>query len=111
MCSRVCAATGPVSIYARRAVLAAGYQIDRFTLVRALRHTDCGELWFARDPKLEREVALKMLPPSEQAADRLRAEARAVGRLRHPNVVAVYELGTAGDQAFCVMELVEGVTL
>lgn len=95
----------------------AGTTVGRFELVRKLGHGSMGEVWAARDSELEREVALKLirLRPGAIGAEerlRLRREAQAMARLNHPNVVKIYELGTADDERlFCAMELVAGVTL
>ncbi|HSB09431.1 MAG TPA: protein kinase [Blastocatellia bacterium] len=74
-----------------------------------------GEVWRARDTRLSREVAIKVLPASFAAdEDRLRRfeqEARATSALNHPNIVTIHELGEDGDARFIVMELVEGRTL
>ena len=75
-----------------------------------------GEVYRARDTKLSRDVAIKVLPASFAAdADRLKRfeqEARTAGALNHPNLVTVFELGTIDDGApYIVMELVEGETL
>jgi tetratricopeptide (TPR) repeat protein len=97
--------------------LAPGQMLGRFTLIRLLGHGSMGEVWAARDQGLDREVALKLLRLGPGALDRgathrLRREAQAMARLNHPNVVAVYELGTDDDdRVFCAMELVDGVTL
>jgi serine/threonine protein kinase len=74
-----------------------------------------GEVWKARDTRLGREVAIKVLPASfSQDADRLRRfeqEARAAGLLNHPNITAVYDVGTHVDVPYVVEELLEGETL
>src|SRR5262245_9787729 len=75
-----------------------------------------GEVYRARDPRFQRDVAIKILPPGLASdADRLRRfeqEARAAGALNHPNVLAVYDLGTAESGApYIVAELLEGETL
>ena len=74
-----------------------------------------GEVWRARDPRLEREVALKVLPSSletdESARKRLLREARLASKLNHPNVCTIYEVGEAEGRAFIAMELVEGRSL
>jgi hypothetical protein len=74
-----------------------------------------GEVHRARDPRLGREVAIKVLPPSfSQDADRLRRfeqEARAAGVLNHPNITAVYDIGSADGAPYVVQELLEGETL
>jgi serine/threonine-protein kinase len=69
----------------------------------------------ALDPSLDREVALKVLRPHLAADPEVRrrflAEARAIARLRHPNIAIVYEVGEAGGRPFFSMELIEGRTL
>jgi len=74
-----------------------------------------GEVYRARDPRLGREVAIKVLPASFSAdADRLRRfeqEARAAGILNHPNITAVYDIGTHEGAPYVVQELLEGETL
>ncbi len=74
-----------------------------------------GEVYRARDTRLQREVALKVLP-ADVAADperlrRFEAEARAASALNHPNIVTVYEVGSADGISYIAMELVEGKTL
>ena len=74
-----------------------------------------GEVYRARDSRLGRDVALKVLP-AELAGDaarrqRLEMEARAIAALNHPNIVAVYDVGTVGGVFYIVTELVEGDTL
>jgi len=74
-----------------------------------------GEVYRANDARLGREVAIKILPASFcRDPDRLRRfeqEARAAGALNHPNIVAVYDIGTQEDTPYLVMELLEGSTL
>ena len=74
-----------------------------------------GEVYLARDTKLDRDVALKLLPPDlVNDAGRLRRfelEARAIAGLNHPAIVAIYELGQFASQPFISMELVDGITL
>ncbi|HTK78522.1 MAG TPA: protein kinase, partial [Gemmataceae bacterium] len=74
-----------------------------------------GEVWRARDPRLGREVAIKVLPASFSAdPDRLRRfeqEARAAGILNHPNLTAVYDIGSHDGAPYVVQELLEGETL
>jgi eukaryotic-like serine/threonine-protein kinase len=74
-----------------------------------------GEVWRARDRRLQRLVALKILPP-EVASDparraRFELEARALGALNHPNVMAIYDVGEDHGRAYIVSELVEGEPL
>ena len=74
-----------------------------------------GEVYRARDPRLGRDVAIKVLPAAFSAdADRLHRfeqEARAAAALNHPNILAVYDIGTDGGAPFIVSELLEGETL
>jgi eukaryotic-like serine/threonine-protein kinase len=74
-----------------------------------------GEVYRARDSRLQRDVAIKVLPASfSQDADRLRRfelEARAAGVLNHPNITAVYDIGTHDGAPYVVSELLEGETL
>src|SRR5687768_10679494 len=74
-----------------------------------------GEVYRARDTRLGREVALKVLPeavandPSRQA--RFEREARAVAALSHPNILAIHDYGSQDGVTYAVMELLEGETL
>jgi serine/threonine-protein kinase len=74
-----------------------------------------GEVYRARDTRLERPVALKVLPAeiahSPEFQERLKREARAAAALRHPNVVSLYSLEESGGRHFITMELVEGELL
>jgi hypothetical protein len=74
-----------------------------------------GEVYRAKDGRLAREVALKVLPASFAAdPERLRRferEARSAGQLNHPNIVAIYDVGVAGNAPYLVSELIEGATL
>jgi hypothetical protein len=74
-----------------------------------------GEVYRARDPRLKREVAIKVLPASfSQDADRLRRfeqEAQAAGGLNHPNITAVHDIGAHEGAPYIVTELLEGETL
>ncbi|HEY1250557.1 MAG TPA: protein kinase [Thermoanaerobaculia bacterium] len=74
-----------------------------------------GEVYRAKDPRLSREVAIKVLPASFSAdADRLRRfeqEAKAAGVLNHPNITAVYDIGEVDGAPYVVQELLEGETL
>ncbi len=100
-------------------LLAPGMQVSRYVIVRPLGAGGAGMVYEARDPELERNVALKVLRPgapgepfSADVQAHLLAEARAMARLSHPNVVNVFDAGTiAPGMVFIVMELVEGETL
>jgi Tol biopolymer transport system component len=74
-----------------------------------------GEVYRARDTKLEREVAVKVLPQrlaeDATALARFEREAKAVAALAHPNILAIYDFGTAAGVTYAVMELLDGQTL
>ncbi len=90
--------------------------IGRFTVTAALGAGGMGVVFAARDPELDREVAIKLVAvdhagssPSSQA--RLLTEAQTMARLSHPNVVAVHEVGTHEGRIFVAMESIDGETL
>jgi serine/threonine protein kinase len=74
-----------------------------------------GAVYKARQPSLDRFVALKVLPPAVGSdpgfAERFNREARALARLNHPNIVAVHDFGKAGPLHYLVMEFVDGANL
>src|SRR6266511_927893 len=96
-------------------LLTPGVRLGPYEIVSAIGAGGMGEVWRAKDPRLGREVAIKVLPASfSQDADRLRRfeqEARAAGVLNHPNITAVYDTGTHQDAPYVVSELLEGETL
>jgi eukaryotic-like serine/threonine-protein kinase len=87
-------------------------QVGPFALIEKIGEGGMGEVWKARDLRLERLVALKLLPlhPEARAGgrERLIREAQAASALNHPNTVTIYEVGSAGDRDYIAMELVEG---
>jgi len=92
-----------------------GRRLSHFLVTGAIGAGGMGEVYRARDERLHRDVAIKVLP-KELALDperlrRLESEARALARLNHPNLLAVYELGTDDTVTFIVTELLEGETL
>jgi len=92
-----------------------GQEIKTYRIEKLLGAGGMGEVYLARDLKLGRMVALKVLPLHFVVdADRLtrfQREARALSSLNHPNLVTIYEVGEAKDLHFIAMELVEGKTL
>src|SRR5437773_2526434 len=74
-----------------------------------------GEVYLARDERLGRKVALKLLPEhmtaNEAQLSRFKTEARAASALNHPNILTVYEIGTEANRQFIATEFIEGVTL
>src|SRR5215813_13706964 len=90
-------------------------QIGPYRIVALIGSGGMGEVYRAHDTRLRRDVALKVLPASfTNDPDRLRRfeqEARAVAALNHPNIVSVYDVGSAGGVHYIVTELLEGETL
>ena len=92
-----------------------GLLADRYRLVRLLGSGANGEVWRARDERLDRDVAVKVLRPEladdEEVRARFRAEARHAGGLRSPGIAAVFDFAERDDGAWLVMELVDGQPL
>jgi serine/threonine protein kinase len=74
-----------------------------------------GEVYRARDPKLKRDVAIKVLPQTlardPEILTRFEREAQAVAALSHPNILSIYDFGTQDETTYAVMELLEGESL
>ncbi|HSP94123.1 MAG TPA: protein kinase [Thermoanaerobaculia bacterium] len=96
-------------------MIGAGTRLGPYEILSPLGAGGMGEVWRARDSRLAREVAIKVLPASFSAdAERLRRfeqEAKAAGLLNHPNITAVYDIGTHEGAPYVVQELLEGETL
>lgn len=92
-----------------------GRRIDRYEIRSLLGAGGMGVVFLAFDTMIEREVALKMLPielsSNETALSRFLSEAKAAGKLTHPNAVAIYEVDRDGDAYYLVMEYVGGGTI
>jgi Tol biopolymer transport system component/serine/threonine protein kinase len=92
-----------------------GKYLGPFEIVAAIGAGGMGEVWRARDARIGREVAIKVLPPAFALdPDRLRRfeqEVRAAGTLNHPNLITIYDLGSDNGTPYVVMELLEGETL
>ena len=89
-----------------------GDRLGPHEIVSAVGAGGMGEVYRARDPRLGRDVAIKVLP-SAVAADvdrlhRFEQEARAAAALNHPNILAVYDVGADANTTFIVSELLEG---
>src|SRR4249919_1553616 len=88
---------------------------ERYELEHRLGHGGMATVYLARDLKLDREVAIKLLADNYAGDDEVRKrfsrEARLAARLDHPNVVQVFDVGEEEDRLFIVMEHVEGGTL
>ncbi len=95
--------------------LANGAKLGPYEILSPLGSGGMGEVYRARDTRLEREVAVKVLPQlsagSAEAIARFEREARAVASLSHPNILAIHDFGRDGDVVYSVTELLEGETL
>jgi len=95
--------------------LASGTRLGSYEVLSPLGAGGMGEVYRARDTRLGREVAIKVLPDSlSTSADRLRRfekEARSASALNHPNIVVIYDFGEAASGSYIAMELVQGQTL
>src|SRR4029079_12822045 len=88
----------------------------RYEVLGELGSGGMGMVYEAHDPPRRRKVSLKLLrprhnQPADEGAKRLAAEAQAMARLSHPNVVTVFEIDRVGDHVYVAMELVAGTTL
>jgi serine/threonine protein kinase/WD40 repeat protein len=95
--------------------LASGTRLGPYEIVEPLGSGGMGEVYRARDPRLGREVAIKLVatdgPPSPDRLRRFETEARAAAALSHPNVVTVFDVGTHEGHPYLVLEFLEGETL
>ena len=100
---------------APRVTLTAGTKLGEYEVKSLLGSGGMGEVYRARDSRLGRDVAIKVLPSLLSAdSERLRRfeqEARAAAALNHPNILAVYQMGTYEGAPYLVSELLEGETL
>ncbi len=106
--------THPTGTAPRAKAFLPGDRIDRFELLEQLGSGGSGTVWKARDPRLRRDVAVK-LPRSTQLTEeelqRFLAEARAAARLRHPAIVSIHEVGQDNDVPYIVTDFVAGCDL
>src|SRR6476660_7931027 len=93
----------------------AGRDLGGYRLIELLGAGGMGEVYRAKDLRLGRDVAIKVLPQDlpcdAQGLLRFELEARAASALAHPNVVTIHEIGREGETSFIAMELVSGQTL
>ncbi|MBL9104635.1 MAG: serine/threonine protein kinase [Myxococcales bacterium] len=112
---------GGLALSGRVEEIGHGQRVGRYVVLGALGAGGMGVVYAAYDPQLDRKVALKLLHSGGTRGDgtaelgdghaRLLREAQAMARLRHPNVVAVHDVGSVGDRVFIAMEFIEGTTL
>jgi serine/threonine protein kinase len=92
-----------------------GQELDKYTIIRRIGAGGMGEVYLARDTKLKRDVALKLLSsrfiPDKEHLKRFEVEAFAASSLNHPNIITVYDVGDSGGTHFIAEEYVEGRTL
>src|SRR6266540_1436937 len=96
-------------------VLAAGTRLGPYEILSPIGAGGMGEVYKARDTRLERTVAVKVLPErlssSEEVRQRFEREAKTISQLSHPHICALYDVGREGETEYLVMELLEGETL
>ena len=92
-----------------------GARLGPYEVIERVGAGGMGEVYRARDVRLDRSVALKILPPSAardaEARERLEREARTISSLNHPNICALFDVGRDGDVDYLVMEFLDGETL
>src|SRR2546428_10269759 len=95
--------------------LSPGSRLGPYEILSLLGEGGMGEVYRARDTRLERVVAIKILPlhlsDDSQRRQRLEREARAISSLNHPHICALYDIGHHQESDYLVMEYLEGQTL
>ena len=95
--------------------LAAGQSLGPYTIVAPLGAGGMGEVYRARDARLNRDVAIKVIPPAvagnPDALARFERESHAIAALSHPNILTIFDVGNSNGHPYAVMELLEGETL
>jgi len=95
--------------------LAAGTRLGPYEIVSAIGAGGMGEVYKARDTRLDRDVAVKVLPEhlaaSEEIRQRFEREAKTISQFSHPHICALYDVGREGDVEYLVMEFLEGESL
>src|SRR5437899_11908942 len=95
--------------------IAAGSRIGSYEIVAPLGVGGMGEVYRARDARLGREVAIKVLPTAlasdPDRRQRFEQEARSASALNHPNILTIYDIGSVDGTLYIAMELVEGKTV
>src|ERR1700758_51757 len=92
--------------------LGAGFRLGPYEIVSPLGAGGMGEVYRARDTRLERTVAIKVLPQhlssSPEVRQRFEREAKTISQLSHPHICALYDVGHEGETEYLVMEFLEG---
>src|ERR1700687_2651948 len=95
--------------------VSAGRLLGRYEVLSPLGAGGMGEVWKARDTRLERNVAIKVLPEhlsrSEERRQRFEREAKTISSLSHPHICALYDVGNQDGTEYLVMEYLEGEKL
>src|SRR5215468_3219568 len=95
--------------------LSPGTQVGQYAILSLLGRGGMGEVYRARDPKLKRDIAIKVLPEATAADPERRArferEAQSIAALSHPNIITIYSVEEADGVLFLTMEYVEGKPL
>src|SRR3990170_4474565 len=95
--------------------ITAGSRLGPYELVAPLGAGGMGEVWRGRDTRLDREVAIKILPPEFAQDDLFRArfarEAKTISQLNHPHICTLFDVGHEDGTHYLVMELLEGESL
>ena len=95
-------------------MLDSGDRLGKYEIIDSLGSGGMGEVYRARDPRLERDVAIKVirsLSSNSEAQARLWREARAAASVSHPGICQIYDVGESDEQLFIVMELLIGQSL
>src|SRR5205809_1066797 len=105
----------PELVTSERANTLVGKLIGHYRIESLIGVGGMGEVYLARDERLGRKAALKLLPDSlttdETQLSRFKNEARSASALNHPNILTVYEIGAEGTRQFIATEFIEGITL
>src|ERR1051326_7930476 len=95
--------------------IAAGTQLGSYEIVSMLGRGGFGEVYRAKDKKLKRDVAIKVLPEefsrNPDRVSRFQREAEVLASMNYPNIAAIYDVATDAETPFLVLELVDGETL
>jgi serine/threonine protein kinase len=104
-----------VRALAEQTPLSAGKTVGHYIILDIIGRGGMGEVYLARDPRLGRKVALKLLPvelkSDRDRVQRFRQEARAASAVSHPNIAHVYDVGEADGRFYTAIEYVEGISL